>query len=153
LRCLQWITGRIDLRSEAEWQRWYETDHPPALSQAELVKLVLEHPEALDNAAILRRIVPSHLAAVPDDCVPLYERMAREGPPASRYWACAALLLCTPRTDVVPIAIDLIDSSRPGELTTVRSGPIELLKRRFAENFFWDATAWRGWWAERGRRP
>ena len=117
------------------------------------MKLVLEYPEVADNAAILRRIVPDHLAALPDECVPFYERMAREGSPASRYWACAALLLCTPRTDVVPIAIDLIGSSQPGDVGTPSRGPIELLKRRFAENFFWDTTAWRGWWAERGRHP
>jgi hypothetical protein len=153
LHCLQWLTGRTDLRSEDEWQRWLETDRPPALSQAELVTLVLKHPESLENAAILRRIVPYHLAAVPDDCVPLYERMAREGSPASRYWACKALLLYTPRIDVVPVAIDLIGSSQPGELTGVRSGPIDLLKARFAENFFWDTTAWRGWWAEHCPHP
>jgi hypothetical protein len=83
LRCLQW-------RSRAEWQGWYETRRPSSLSQSELVKLVLEHPGALENAAVLRRIVPSHLGAVPEECIPLYERMAREGPPAARYWACTA---------------------------------------------------------------
>ena len=118
-----------------------------------MVKLVLDHPDALDNAAILRRIVPDHLAALPDDCIPLYEQMAREGPPSSKYWACAALLLCTSRTDVVPIAIDLIESNRPGVLAAEGRGPIVLLKDRFAENDFWDTAAWRTWWTGRGRQP
>jgi hypothetical protein len=151
LHCLQWITGDSDLRSRADWQRWYETSHPSSLSQSELVKLVLEHPDALGNAAIRRRIVPYHLGSVPEECIPLYERMAREGPPAARFWACAAILLGTPKTDVVPIAIDLIDQIQPRDLRTRIWGPIDLLKLRFAENFFWDTTAWRGWWAEYGR--
>ena len=79
LRCLRWITGRTDLQSRLEWRRWYEITRPSPLTQRELVKLVLEHPEALDAAAILRRIVPYHLGAIPADCVPLYERMARGG--------------------------------------------------------------------------
>jgi hypothetical protein len=32
-------------------------------------------------------------------------------------------------------------------------GPIELLKQRFAENFFWESTVWREWWAEYSRKP
>jgi hypothetical protein len=108
---------------------------------------VLEYPQSLDNAAILRRIVPSHLGVVPDDCVALYERMAREGPPASRYWACTSLLLCTPRTDAVPIAIELIGQRPTGEMSAGFWGPISLLRERFAENFYWDTSAWREWWA------
>jgi hypothetical protein len=153
LCCLRWITGRTDLQSQSEWRRWYGVTRPSPLTQRELVKLALEHPEALDTAAILRRIVPHHLGAVPAECVPLYERMAREGPPASRYWACTALLLCTPRTDAAPIVIDLIGQRRSDDVRTRSWGPIELLKQRFAENFFWDVTAWRGWWAEYGRGP
>ncbi|MGC8638973.1 MAG: hypothetical protein ACP5XB_03735 [Isosphaeraceae bacterium] len=116
LHCLQWITGNTGLRSRAEWQRWYGTRRPSSLSQSELVKLVLDHPEALDSAAILRRIVPYHLGSVSEECVPLYERMAREGPPAARYWACTALLLGTPGTDVVPIVIDLIGPRPTGDV-------------------------------------
>jgi hypothetical protein len=115
-----------------------------------LLKLVLEHPEALDNAAILRRMVPSHLGPVPEECIPLYERMAREGPPAARFWACTALLLGTPKTDVVPIVINLIGPRPTGDVRAGSWGPIHLLKQRFAENFFWDTTAWREWWAEHG---
>jgi hypothetical protein len=152
LRCLRWITGRTDIQSQAEWQQWYDTTRPSSLTQSELVKLALEHPEALDYVAILRRIVPYHLGAVPAESVPLYERMARDGPPASRYWACMALLLCTSKTDAAPIVIDLIGQRQPGEVRTGSNwGPIELLKQRFAENFFWDTTAWRKWWAEYGR--
>jgi hypothetical protein len=151
LRCLGWITGRTDLRSRAEWRRWYETTRPSPLSQCEVVKLALDHPEALlDTAAILRRIVPYHLAAVPAECIPLYERMVREGTPTSRYWACSALLLCSPETDAVPMTIDLIGP--PGDVAG-GWGPVELLKYRFAENFFWDTTAWREWWAKRRRSP
>ena len=150
LRCLQWMTGRNDFRTRTEWQGWYETYRPSSLSQSELVKLVLEHPEALDNAAILRRIVPYHLGSVPDECIPLYERMAQEGSPAARYWACTALLLGTPKTDVVPIVIDLIGPRPTGDVRAASWGPIQLLKQRFAENFFWDTTAWREWWAEHG---
>jgi hypothetical protein len=117
------------------------------------VKLALEHPDALDAVAILRRIVPYHLGEIPAECIPLYERMAREGPPASRYWACEALLLCTPKTDLTPIVIDLIDQSRPDDIGTGSSGPIELLRQRFAENYLWDSTAWREWWTEYGRKP
>lgn len=155
LRCLRWITGRTDLQSRAEWRRWYEAARPSPLTQCELVKLVLDHPEALDSVAIVRRIVPYHLGALPAECIPLYERLAREGPPASRYWACEALLRCTPRTDAVPIVIDLIGGRRPDDVAG-SWGPIELLKDRFAENFFWDMDAWREWWAGYelgGRRP
>ncbi len=153
LRCLRWITGRTDLQSQLEWRRWYDITRPAPLTQHELVKLALEHPQALDSAAILRRIVPYHLGAVPAECVPLYERMAREGSPACRYWACTALLLCTPKTDTVPIVIDLIGQRRSDNIMTAGWGPIELLKQRFAENFFWESTAWQGWWAEYGRKP
>jgi hypothetical protein len=153
LRCLRWITGRADLHSPAEWRRWYESTRPAPLSQCELVKLVLAHPEALDAAAILRRIVPYHLGPMPADCVALYERMVREGPPTSRYWACTALLLCTPETGATPIVIDLIGEKRSDDVRTGSWGPIDLLKQRFAENFFWDVTAWREWWAEYGREP
>ena len=151
LRCLRWITGRADLTSRSEWQRWYEATRPSPLAQRELVELALEHPEALGCAAILRRIVPSHLGEVPADCVPLYERMAREGPPESRYWACRALLLYTPETDVTPDAIDLISQARPDDARPGSGGPIELLRDRFAENFFWDTTAWREWGEEQAR--
>jgi hypothetical protein len=126
---------------------------PSALTQRDLVKLVLEHPEALDAAAILRRIVPYHLGAIPADCVPLYEQIARAGPPASRYWACMALLLCTPKTDAALIVIDLIGQERSDDVKTGSWGPIELLKQRFAENFFWESTVWREWWAEYSRKP
>jgi hypothetical protein len=153
LRCLQWITGRKDLRFRSEWQRWRETSRPPSLSQSELAKLVLEHPEALDSAAICRRIVPTHLGALPGECVPHYEQMARQGPPAARYWACVALLLGTPKTDVVPIVIDLIGQNDPRAVRAWTWGPIDLLKQRFGENFFWDTTAWRGWWVEHGACP
>lgn len=153
LRCLRWITGRTDLQSQSEWRRWYEVTRPSPLTQHELVKLALEHPEALDATAILRRIVPYHLGAVPADCIPLYERMAREGPPASRYWACTALLLGTPGTDAASIVINLIGEESSDHVRTGNWGPIELLKRRFAENFFWDSTAWREWWAAYGRKP
>jgi hypothetical protein len=153
LRCLRWITGRTDLQSQLEWRRWYEISRPSPLAQRDLVKLALEHPDALDTGAILRRIVPYRLGAVPAECVPLYERMAREGPPASRYWACTALLLCTPKTDAAPIVIDLIGERHSDDARTGKWGPIELLKERFAENYFWDLTAWREWWAEYGRKP
>ena len=100
---------------------------------------------------ILRRIVPYHLGAVPAHCLALYERMASEGPAGSRYWACMALLLCRPEADdAASIAIELI--GEPGEATG-SWGPIELLKQRFAENFFWDTAAWKQWWTEYGSGP
>lgn len=145
LRCLRWLTGRTDLRPRPAWQRWYETTRPPPVTPCALAKLVLEHPEALESAAILRRIVPYELGEAPAECVPLYERMAREGPPASRYWACTALLHCTPRTDAAPLVIDLIGLRPLDGGRTGRWGPIELLKVRFAENFFWDVAVWREW--------
>jgi hypothetical protein len=152
LRCLRWITGRTELQSRAEWQRWYELTRPSTLTQSELVNLVLEHPDSLDAVAILRRIVPYQLGTMPAECVPLYERMAREGPIASRYWACTALLLCTPKTDSAPIAIELIGQRQPRDVMTGSWGPIELLKERFAENFFWNTTAWREWWTDYRRK-
>lgn len=151
VRCLEWITGRTDIQSQAEWQLWYLIVQPPSLSQRDLVELVLDHPEALESSAVLRRIVPYRLSTMPEECIPLYERMAREGPPASRYWACAALLRCSPRTDVVPIVIDLIAQGDRDHVRASTWGPVGLLRDRFAENFFWDTTAWRKWWAEQGR--
>ncbi|WP_145951998.1 hypothetical protein [Paludisphaera borealis] len=153
LLCLEWITGRTDVRSQAEWRRWYESTQPSPLSQRDIVKLALEHPETLNVAAILRRIVPYHLGPLPADCIPLYERMARDGPPASQFWACTALLLCTPKTDAVPIVIDLIDQKPADDLKPRNWGPIELLQWRFAENFDGDTAAWRRWWTEFGRQP
>ncbi len=149
LHCLHWITGRHDLRSSAQWRQWYETSSPPPMSQSDLVKLVLEHPEALENSgAILRRIVPYQFGGLPAECIPLYERMAREGPPAARYWASVALLFGTSKTDVVPIAIDLISQRSPGDVNAGNWAPIDLLKQRFAENLYWDSAAWREWWAQ-----
>jgi hypothetical protein len=146
VRCLQWITGRTDLRSRAEWEKWNETARPSPPTQYELAKLALEHPDVLNTSAVLRRIVPHYLGRLPPDCIPLYERMAREGPPAARYYACATLLLYTPSADAAPIVFDIIARSRPDNITTADSWPIELLRKRFAENFFWDSAAWRQWW-------
>src|SRR5207245_585868 len=95
LRCLRWITGRTDLRTRSEWRRWYEAAGPPPLTQRELATLVLEHPEALEDSAIFPRILPGPLGGLPAECVPVYLRIAREGPLTSRYWACVALLMGT----------------------------------------------------------
>ena len=153
LRCLKWITGRTDLQTQTDWQSWYVTTRTSALAQRELVALVLKHPEALGQVAILRRIVPHHLGELPADCIPLYEQMARNGPPASQYWACMALLHYTPKTDVTPLVINLLSQEQRDNSAKTSSGLLDLLKRRFAENFYWDVPAWREWWAEQDRRP
>jgi hypothetical protein len=144
--CLQWITGRTDLRTREEWQRWRKRNRPSPLAQRALVELVLEHPQALQCSAVLRRIIPSHLGAIPADCVPLYERMSRDGSPVSRYYGCYALLFYTDITDVVPIVIDLVDQDWPEDMRAGSCGPILLLRDRFAVNYFWDTEAWRDWW-------
>ena len=91
-------------------------------------------------------LIPSHLGAIPADCVPLYERIAREGTPESRYSGCYALLFFTDSTDVVPIVIDLVDQESPEDMRVGSCGPILLLRDRFAANYFWDTAAWRDWW-------
>jgi hypothetical protein len=149
LNCLAWLTGQTHLRTSEEWQQWLDQRRPSPLAQRALVEFVLAHPEALELTAFLRRIVPHHLGAIPEDCIPLYDHMVRDGPPASKYRACMALLLYTDRTDAVPVAIDLIGERRPGDFSVGQHyGPIDLLHVRFAVNYFWDMTAWRVWWAE-----
>jgi hypothetical protein len=76
--------------------------------------------------------------------------MAREGPSESRYYGCSALLFFTESTDVVPIAIDLVDQDWPEDTLVGSCGPVELLRDRFAVNYFWDTAEWRDWWDKVG---
>jgi hypothetical protein len=148
LKCLGWLTRRSDIRTSEEWHEWLHQTRPPPLAQRSLLAFVLAHPDALEHGVFLRRVVPHHLGTIPDDCVPLYERMVREGSPTGRHFACMALLLYTDKTDSVPVTIDLIEEGQRGNLAASSDwGPIDLLRTRFAVNYFWDTDAWRDWWA------
>ncbi len=145
LECIRLLAGNANLTTQNEWQSWFQTASPKAVEQSTLLQLLLNHPEMVENLTILRRVVPYHLGYIPGDCLPLYEQMLRSGEPTIQYWACQALLAYTDSDDAVDVAIGLIDQSTPSDATSVHSGAIAMLQRRFAVNYFWDTDAWRMW--------
>ena len=145
LTCLRLLSGRSDLTTQSEWRKWRESASPSVVAQSELLSLVLDDPELMANSAMFRRIVPYQFGFIPDDCVPLYERMLNSDDEYMRYWACHALLAFSDSTDAARVAIDLIDESQPNDAASIHPGQIAMLQKRFAVNFFWDTDAWRAW--------
>ncbi len=150
LVALRELSGKTKLTTREEWQSWYDTASPSYVEQAVLLRLVVDHPEMVGSTTVLSRLVPYHLGYIPEECLPLYEQMLRSGEPAIQYWACEALLAYTDSADAADIAIDLVDQSQPSPSASRQSGEINMLRRRFADSYFWDTDAWR-LWAKRHR--
>ena len=119
------------------------------VKQQDLLNLLLDHREMVGSTPIIRRIVPHHLGYIPDDCLPIYNRMLLSENSTIQYWACQALLAYAPTDDAVDVAIDLIDQSVPSDAALQHPGAIYMLVRRFAVNYFWDTKAWRSWAQQR----
>ncbi len=83
---------------------------------------------------------------MPEGCLPLYLRMLHEGPYDSQYWAAHALLIYSDNLEAVPVLIKLIGQGAPDPSPGFNPGEIDLLKRRFAVNYFRDVAAWEAWW-------
>ena len=153
LYALKMISGRSDLHRHAEWKAWYNRTKPGSVSQRDLLKLVVDDPHLLNCMHIIRLIFTDQFGYIDNNCLPLYKKLAHNGPRAVRFRACAALLRDTKTTDEVPLVIDFIEPGAPIPIDyhwppIEQRDAIDLLRERFAENFFSDSTAWRKWWAE-----
>lgn len=151
-RCLQLLSGETSRRTKDDWQRWYRFARPRRVTLGEIARLLLRHPEA-SGAAVLRRLHPNHLGTIPEADLPDLLRLAHQGRVDLRFWACRAILLFTESTEVVPDVIEILGRREPLSASPVvvlpsRFAEASLLRTRFAENHFLDATAWRAWWAK-----
>ena len=147
LDLLRRLSGRKEIKAQADWQAWHAEGQKPA-ELRQILEAVLEHPELLGISSILRRMVPYHLAEIPADCLPLYQQMLASDNPALKYWASKALLHFSDDPDAINVAIDLIEKDQPERANQSlgwRSGTIPLLSERFGVNYFWDTNAWREW--------
>ncbi len=145
LDSLRILSQNRDLTTSQEWRAWYEKESPSVVMLRDILSAIVDHPDLIENIALLRRIVPYQLGYIPDDCIPIYEFMLESKKPQVRYWACQALLAFTDSPPAVDVAIGLIDQSEPSEAASVHPGAIAMIQRRFAVNFFWDTAAWRRW--------
>ena len=144
---LRIFSGDIAHDTQTQWRRWYEENSPGIVSQGEIAQLVLDRPDVI-NSAIARRIRPHRFGEIPEDCLPLYRRMLHSESPAVRYWSAQALLMYSDCVEPVPMLIELIAAAKPSGHPVFDSGPVSLLRNRFAVNFFRDVDAWRAWWTE-----
>ena len=79
--------------------------------------------------------------------------MLRHERPDLRFWACMALVPYDHElAEAVPATIKLIRIEGRGETAMEQSGTSDLLRRRFAVNYFWDVEAWERWWKAEGKR-
>ncbi len=145
LDCIRLLTGGLDLTSQDEWQLWYKSVSPQPVKQSDLLELTLDHPEMVELATVLRRLVPYHLGLIPDDCLPLYGQMLHSRNTTLQYRACDALLTYTDSAEAIDVAIELIDQWPPSDDMSIHNGVIAMLQRCFAVNYFWDTDAWRKW--------
>jgi hypothetical protein len=137
-------------KTPAEWFAWFKATQPRPIAWSKWLAALEEVPD--DQSRIDH---PYGLLTVPTDCVPILARMARSSPGAFHAGAAHLLLIKTERADEAPALFELIEARLgrdPDKLTACDPEIIRTLRRRFAVNYFWDAGAWRAWWAEESSR-
>jgi hypothetical protein len=145
------LSGRNDLSTPEEWNRWYrdwQAELKPVTLRRWLEQMVA-HPDlmAIKEFASFLHITRS----VAPDLVPGFIRLARTAPPGTRWRPCLTLLLYCDRTEEAPLLFDDIEQElrdHPTKFTDRNVWPIWILQYRFGVNHFWDVAAWRRWWAE-----
>jgi hypothetical protein len=137
-------------KTPAEWFAWFKANPPPPIAWSTWFAALEKVP---DDRSRLDH--PYGLLTVPADCIPILARMARSSPGAFHAGAAQLLLIKSERADEAPMLFDLIEARLkrdPDKLSARDPEIIRTLRRRFAVNFFWDADAWRAWWAGESSR-
>jgi hypothetical protein len=137
-------------KTPAEWFAWFKADPPRPIAWSTWFAALEKVP---DDRSRLDH--PYGLLTIPPDCIPILARMARSSPGAFHAGAAQLLLIKTERADEATAIFDLIEATLkrdPDKLSARDPEIIRTLRRRFAVNFFWDADAWRAWWAGESSR-
>jgi hypothetical protein len=151
LAIAQELAGRHDLRTPAEWERWYQGIKPGSIlvTLGRWIEVMLAHPDLMKYKEFGGYIQATH--SVAPELVPSFAGLAHAAPAGTRWRLCVTLLLYSDRTEDAPLLIDDIEQElrdHPTRFGDRNTWPILILRYRFGVNYFWDVAAWRRWWAK-----
>jgi hypothetical protein len=144
------LSGRADISTPAEWDRWYHSVQPAAIPRAVWHERMLAHPELIAFGKFNDYLITPKRSLSPE-VVEDYAKLARAVPPGARWRLGLTLLLYCDRTEEAPLLIDDIEQELrdcPNRFAERNTWPIRILSYRFGVNYFWDVDAWRRWWAD-----
>ena len=103
------LTGRDDLSTPEEWQRWYSQAKTAAIvvTLGRWVERMLAHPDLMKFKEFARFIDVKY--SVEPELLPVFARLARAAPAGAHWRLCLTLLLYSDRTEEVPLLIDDIE--------------------------------------------
>jgi hypothetical protein len=143
------LSGRTDLNTPEEWDRWYRAAQPGPIPRAVWQERLLAHPGLIAFGKFNDYFITPK-RTLPPELVQDYARLARAAPPGARWRLCLTLLLYCDRDQEAPLLIDDIEQEFrdcPRRFAERNTWPIRILSYRFGVNHFWDVDAWRRWWA------
>lgn len=139
LKLLAIITGDSEIQSKTELDAWKETHDLMPVSLESILRILIVHPELIENWAILNRIRPYLYGEIPGHCRPLYDQLLCSENPEVRFSVGLAMLKYSESPAAVDAIIDLAESDPD------KTEAISCLQQRFAVNYFRDFKAWREW--------
>jgi hypothetical protein len=146
------LSGRSDLRTPQEWDRWYRATRPAPIPLARWEERMLAHPELIGfGLGSFNEFFNAPKWSLPPERVAEFSLVVRAAPPHARWRLCLTLLLYCDRAEEAPLLIDVIEQELldcPRRYAKRNTWPIRILMYRFGVNYFWDVAAWRRWWAD-----